>query len=317
MGSRPSAFVFTQIGPLRLYSTRELLALPPPEWLIDGIITEGGVAGMYGAPEAGKSFLAIDMALCIAAGIPWQGHETQKGFVLYISAEGGSGVGKRALAWLLEHQIDPREADVAWLIESIPVNADSEQMITLMERIVNEVRRHPVLIVVDTLARCFDGDENQQEDMGRFVAGIDILRQEFGCTVMVVHHTNAGGTRERGNTAFRGAADTMIRIEKTDNAISLICDKQKDAAHFDDHLFELTVIAAADSCVLRHGGATATQTAVALLALLPEGGLTWVDWQARAQDHEIDGRRFAQAFGTLRYQKKVQKRGDSWARTDQ
>lgn len=310
-GSRPSSFVFTQCGPLRLYSTVELLTLPPPEWLIDGIVTEGGLVGLFGQPEVGKSFIGIDMALSVATGQPWQGHQVRKGFVLYISAEGGSGIGKRVLAWLLEHQIDPREADVAWLIESIPVNTDSEQITRLMNRIVDEVRRRPVLIVIDTLARCFDGNENEQEDMGRFIAGVDMLRHEFEATVLVIHHTNVGGTRERGNTAFRGAVDTMIRVQVTDGVIDLTCDKQKDATHFPDQAFELVVIEAADSCVVRAAGAQADQTAETVWATLAAAphGMSWSEW---FQWTTLENSAFSKAFAALRRAKRVEKRGDVW-----
>ena len=34
---KPSAFALTKPGKLRLYSTAELLKMPPPEWLIHGI----------------------------------------------------------------------------------------------------------------------------------------------------------------------------------------------------------------------------------------------------------------------------------------
>ena len=314
-GSRPSSFLFTQVGPLRLYSTSELLNLPAPQWLIDQIVTENGLVGVFGAPEVGKSFLAIDVALCVATGLPWQGHPVHKGFVLYISAEGGSGIGKRVLAWLLEHQMDPREADVAWLIESIPVTADSESMEILMNRIADEVQRHPVLVIIDTLARCFDGNENEQEDMGRFVAGADRLRQTFGATVMVVHHTNVGGTRERGNTAFRGAVDTMIRVDKVDGVMTVTCEKQKDAAHFPEHQVELVVVAAAESCVVQAAGTAEASVEQILLAILGDG-LTWSQWHDSAIEvgTVADTVGFQKGFGTLRYRKQVVKEGEVWRR---
>jgi RecA-family ATPase len=174
MGSRPSDFVFTQHGPIRLYSTLELLNMPAPTWQIDGAIPSGGLVAIYGPPGAGKSFVTIDMAMSIATGRDWFGRKVEPGFVVYISAEGGAGIGKRARAWLTAHDVDPRDVNMAWLIEPMAINADSEQMAVLLNRVV-EVGRTPSLIIVDTLARCFDGDENMQEDMGRFVAGVDML----------------------------------------------------------------------------------------------------------------------------------------------
>lgn len=250
MGARPSHFQLTGPGPLRLYNTTELLFLPPPEWLIEGIVPAGGLIGLYGAPGAGKSFVAIDMALSVATGDAWQGHKVERGNVVYISAEGGTGIGKRVLAWLVTHGIEPHEAKIAWLIESIPIHADSEQMATLMNRIVDEIDIRPSLVVVDTLARCFDGDENQQEDMGRFIAGIDTLRHDLGAAVMIVHHTRLGGDRERGNTAFRGAADAMMALSHEGAEIMLACDKQKDAEEFATISLKRTPVEGTDSCVI-------------------------------------------------------------------
>ena len=57
--------------------------MPPIEWAIgegdDGIITENGLTVLYGAPGAGKSFIALDMALSIANGVEWQGMPTKNG----------------------------------------------------------------------------------------------------------------------------------------------------------------------------------------------------------------------------------------------
>lgn len=250
MGSRPSHFTLTSPGPLRLYSTAELLSMPAPRWLIDGIIPEGGLIGLYGQSGTKKTFIAMDVALCVATGHTWKGHDVQSGYVVYISAEGNAGIGKRALAWLVEHEITEDVPRIAWLLEGVPVNADSDQMVKLMTRIADEIHTKPTLIVIDTLARCFDGDENAQEDMGRFVAGADWLRAEFQCAVLVVHHTRLGGDRERGNTVFRAATDTMIAVEVEDHAIKVSCNKQKDAEEFKEFELELKPVSGTDSCVV-------------------------------------------------------------------
>lgn len=250
--ARASRLSLTTPGRLRLYSTQELLRLPSPRWQVQDILPAGGLVGLYGQPGTGKSFIAIDLAMCVASGLPWHGHQViQQGFVLYISAEGGTGIGKRVQAWLSSNGVSPDAAHIGWLIEAIPINNDSEDMDILFERLGNELEINPSLVIIDTLARCFDGDENQQEDMGRFVAGADRIRQEFKSTVIVVHHTRLDGERERGNTAFRGAADTMCAVERKNGVITLKCNKQKDAEEFVDHAFALSVIPQHESCVIR------------------------------------------------------------------
>lgn len=249
--SRPTGFTLTGPGRLRLYSTAELLRLPPPEWLIENIMPVGGLVGLYGQPGTGKSFVAMDMALSVSTGQAWQEHTTKRGFCLYVAAEGGAGIGKRALAWLEHKRIHARDANVAWLTESIPVTNDSEEIELLFKRILNEIRDTPSLVVIDTLARCFDGDENQQLDMGRFIKGVDKMRTEFEATVIVVHHTRLDGERERGNTAFRGAADVMIQLKRDAGAgIALKCSKQKDSEEFHDIHLQLRVVPNTNSCVV-------------------------------------------------------------------
>lgn len=248
-GARPSSFTLTKPGPLRVYSMTELLKLPPPTWLVEGILPAGGLIGLYGEPGSFKSFIAIDIAMSIATGLPWQGVEVKKGHVIYVAAEGGTGIGKRGAAWLHHRRIRPEKADISWVIESMAVNPDSEQMDMLLTRVGDEMDIAPELIVIDTLARCFDGDENTQEDMGRFVAGVDRLRREFDSTVMVVHHTRLGGDRERGNTAFRGAADTMVVIQRENDQVNVVCNKQKDAMEFSTLQLALKGIPECDSVV--------------------------------------------------------------------
>ncbi len=240
--SRPSEFTLTSPGPLRLYSLGELLRLPPPSWLIKHVITQGGLAGLYGPPGEYKTFVAMDMAMCVATGTPWHGHKVTKQHVVYIAAEGGTGIGLRALGWLQEHGIDQKDADIVVLTESMPVAVDSENMDTFFGRVNNEINRTPGLIIIDTLARCLDGNENEQEDMGRFIGGVDRFRREFGATVLVVHHTRLDADRERGSTVFRGAADAMISVRKQGNGHVLVsCNKQKDFEEFKDHEFDIRV----------------------------------------------------------------------------
>lgn len=314
MSSRPSQFTLTRPGQVRLYSTTELIAMPPPEWLIDPVMPAGGMVGLYGPPGAGKSFLAIDFAMAVATGRAWQGRPTKKGLVVYISAEGGAGIGKRVLAWLKANHVDPKDAKIAWLIESLPMTEDSEGVAILLKRLVDEVGEAPVLIIVDTLARCFDGDENQQEDMNRFVAGVDLLRKELGCTVIIVHHTRLEADRERGNTAFRGAADTMIAVTITGhNEFSVSCNKQKDAEAFEELAFKLLPVEDTESCVLSN-----TQPAKAVRAEQAEKLLTVLrslgpcDWDTWMSGTGLNASQFQKAFNHIKRAQQVEKTPQGW-----
>lgn len=209
-----------------------------------------------------NSFLALDMALSVATGRTWQGKAVDAGFVVYVSAEGTAGLGKRILAWLKARAVSVSEPNIAWITEAIPMADGAEEVDTLFARF-QEIGQMPVLVILDTLARCFVGDENLQEPMGHFVAAVDRLRLDCGATVLVVHHTSASGDRERGSTAFRGAADAMIRVmpgfvgqqvgkflRPPQGTMTLVCDKQKEAEPFPVGLGSLIVEPTTQSCHL-------------------------------------------------------------------
>ena len=300
MSSRPSAYQLTSPGPLRLYSTTELLTLPPPEFLVEPIVQVGGFSGLYSPSNLGKTFVAIDVAMSVASGLSWQGHATMEGYVIYVSAEGGSGIGKRARAWLQYHDVAARDAQIAWIIEPLLVYPESEQLDRLLERIA-EIDRRPSLVVLDTLNRCFDGNENETEDMTAFVRGCDILRHQLETAVLVVHHTRLDGDRERGNTAFKGAADTMIALKAGEMHLTLECAKQKEWEAFPAIDFRLDKVLMADeqdialdSCVpvlLNRQGRPQKVTDDQLLAPLRSGPLNAEEWRRLVQP-EVSHRTF-------------------------
>lgn len=306
MGSRPSQFPFTQSGPLRLYSTAELLNLPAPTWLVDKIIPAGGAIALWGMPGAAKSFIAIDIAMSVATGRDWNGHAVERGFVVYVSAEGGAGIGKRARAWLQANGVAARDADLAWLVESLHVGLGSDQLEAFCERLDHEVRRDPTLIVIDTLARCFEGDENLQEDMNHFVAGVDLLRKRFNCTVLVVHHSRLDGTRERGSSSFHGAMDMMMSAEKDSLQIVVKCKKQKDDEEFEDILLELVKVDGTDSCVVMPNSSVANEAQMldemvaALVQVQPCSWDTWRDQTGFTQSKFMKGYQRVKASGRAR-----------------
>ncbi len=261
---------------IQTFTVEELLALKPPSWLVDGVLPEQGLIALYGPPANGKSFIALDMALSIASGMPWQGHSVQKGYVVYISAEGGAGLGKRVGAWLTHKQILPADYKhllLNFVVSAIRIHPESEDLGEILAQTVNESGYQellasvldpdesspPLFIIVDTLARCFEGDENQQEDMGAFIRGLDYLRESHTATVLVVHHTNKGQTDMRGSSAFEGACDTIISSTKDGSAVTLECTKQKDAVEFPEAVFTLHVIPEWNSCVVE---STETRTAL-------------------------------------------------------
>lgn len=206
----------------------DILADPEPEWLIEGVYTQDSLAVVFGNPEAFKTFFALAVAFSVATGKPLFDtyNVMRSGDVVYIYGEGGRGIGKRLNAWEAFNGCD---AERFFGIPE-PVDMLSKEP----ERVIADIEAaniNPVLIVLDTMARCFGaGDENSTQDMNAFVRGCDKLRRAFpGCTVLVVHHTGWEGTRPRGARAWEGALDTATKMEReAGNLVTLSVTKQKD-----------------------------------------------------------------------------------------
>ena len=60
----------------KLHSLKDVLNLPPPDWLVTTVMPIGSQVVLFGPSGSGKSFVALDMALpWLATGQPWQGLE--------------------------------------------------------------------------------------------------------------------------------------------------------------------------------------------------------------------------------------------------
>jgi len=183
-----------------------------------------------------------------------------------------------------------------------PVQLLDESDLELFLQSLHGLRTPPVLIVFDTLARCFVGmDENAARDMGQLVDVAQKLQQEFGATIGFVHHTGKGDKdEERGSNALRGGCDTMIRLRSTSGEITLTNTKQKDHEEFGSIGLSLKAISlgfdedaqAITSCVLEPGQGTRipddTSAGSQLLALralaqFPNGAARSSDWYNELQ----------------------------------
>lgn len=233
---------------LRLIPAAEAIRQPSaPHWLVKGVVDADSLACLFGPSGSGKSFVALDMALCIASGVAWHGRKiAHAGPVVYVAGEGLHGLKKRIRAWFLDHpDIDPES--VPFFLTSRPVrflSADDLEIAVSEINTIVESHGRPKLVVVDTVARCFgDGDENSTADMNAFVDALYELKQAFECCVFCVHHTGlADQSRARGSSAFKAALDWEYSLAVSDGQKLLACTKAKDCEAPESLAFETEVI---------------------------------------------------------------------------
>ena len=209
----------------QLLSIDDLDQLPAPDWVITGFLPEG-LSVLFGAPSTFKSFIALDLALSVAAGVPWAGRPVRQGYVVFVAAEGTSGLKQRKDAWIAAHDDKGVIDELRTHAHFLPLSVDllDPTAAARLSAALTGVPARPALVVIDTMARGMTGDENSAKDVGRFIAAVDALPASAR---LVVHHTGKDGSSERGSGALRGAADMMARLKREEQSqrVELSCDK--------------------------------------------------------------------------------------------
>lgn len=204
----------------------------PPKWLIENTLVAESAIELYGQYGSYKSFLALDMALHLAAGLPWAGHKTIAARpVLYVPGEGSHGIGARIEAWLSEHGNAGR--DNIRVSNEMPMFAEPNDLEDFA-RAIKDFR--PALIVFDTFSRALAGlDENSAKDVNMFFARAEKLARPVAAAVMIVHHTGKDASKgSRGSNSIPASCDTIFETVLTSRYhATLTMEKQKDWSEWD------------------------------------------------------------------------------------
>lgn len=230
----------------KLTPAHQLTDLPPVRWQIKKILPSRDVAAIYGAPGAGKSFMALDMAASIAEGRDWMGYRTKPAQVVYVVLEAANGFSGRLKAWQMHHKRQlPGRFNV---ITHTPLALSSpKDLIDLMEsiRAVVGADHGGMVLFIDTLARAMGAfEENSNDDMSRVIAACDALSKGLQCTVVTVAHPGKDSAKGmRGGSALLGGLDTVIQLEKDAEGIrTWKIEKQKEGEDGLSGSFKLHVI---------------------------------------------------------------------------
>lgn len=192
-----------------MLSRSRLSELPDPVPLVPGLIYRESIVVLSGKFGTYKSFVAVALACALATGTEWLGHAVvQRVPVIYAAAEGAYGIRKRIAAWESKYGAVP---DDLYLIPlSVRINRPDD-MKELGELIVETGAK---IIVFDTLHASTPGvDENDSGEMGTIMDTLRTLRDLYGVTTVLPHHTGHGGGRARGSSSIEDDADTSFVID--------------------------------------------------------------------------------------------------------
>ncbi|MFA5677387.1 MAG: AAA family ATPase [Pseudomonas sp.] len=142
-----------------------------------------------------------------------------------------NGISRRIEVWSKQNGIRPARLYVSNKSLDLFHPDGARRLEDVIERVANETGETPQLIVIDTLARNFSGDENSAGDISKFINHLDEIRFRWGASVLIVHHSGKNpGRGSRGSTALTGAVDAEYEFTRDrDAAIRVTNLKMKEA----------------------------------------------------------------------------------------
>lgn len=213
-------------------------------WTVKHVLPADSLGMLFGGSGTFKSFLAVDMALHVAHGLPWMGRLTRRAPVLYIAAEGGAGLAARIRAWHKSRGL--KRDDVRDSFAVLPVALDLSADAWRVVEAAQGMGLSPGLVVVDTLSQTYSGEENSANEMAAYFRELGLrFREVWGASVVIVHHSGHNATeRPRGSSAIRANVDFLLGAWRDEKEMlaTLSCVKQKDGELFDDATFAVNVV---------------------------------------------------------------------------
>jgi hypothetical protein len=194
--------------PLPVQPAHRLLDRPEEQrWLVTGLWAEEAVGIVGGEPKCCKSFLALDLAVSVAAGTPCLRRfpVSKSGRVLLYAAEDALHIVRHRLDGICAAAAaDLADLDIQVITSpSLRLDLDADRA-SLDETI---ARLKPRLLVLDPFVRLHRIDENLSGEVAPLLAYLRALQRQHGLAVVLVHHARKGAGNIRAGQALRGSSE--------------------------------------------------------------------------------------------------------------
>ena len=175
-------------------------------WLVQSLWTSAGAGVLGGQPKAGKTWLALDIALSVASGTPCLGAfpVPEPGPVLLYLAEDSAANARDRVTGLCHHRGVNLGALELMLLSTPTLRLDRPDHAKRLAATVAHVR--PRLLVLDPFVRVQSIDENSATEVSRLLSGLTDLKRAFDLAILLVHHVRKNGAGHPGQS-LRGSSD--------------------------------------------------------------------------------------------------------------
>lgn len=215
---------------------------PPREWLVENFITPGTTTALFGEGGIGKSMLALHMGLCMTQGKPFMGIRTKKARVFGVFCEDDKHELHRRMERMCAYEginiADTRDMKV-WSRDGKSNFLTDEKgratefygkLWAKLERFQGE-DQSPMLVIIDTAAHVFGGNEIVRREVTDFVANyLGRIAKRFGAVLLLAHPSKSGiitGSGDSGSTGWNGSVRSRAYLHHTDDKRNVVLDFKK------------------------------------------------------------------------------------------
>lgn len=215
----------------KTYTAKEYFekhGLSEQEWLIPGFIPAESVIVLYADGGVGKTRLAFSLARSAVTGgtFAYEGTEFDPMNTLLIETDQGPRITSKLLE--MQELVDGEHCQRLHICDEWSVGEFGKLKAMLKQH-------QPKLVIIDSLTSISVDSlysENEAE-YARPLVRLRHLAKEFGCSFLVIHHSNANGDM-RGSRAIRNTVDEVWKFTKTQTEIEtyncLTIDKTRSRA---------------------------------------------------------------------------------------
>jgi hypothetical protein len=180
---------------------------PELRWLVTHLWSQDAVGIVGGEPKCCKSFLALDIAVAVAGGVPCLRRFAvpNPGRVLLYAAEDAPDIVRRRLEGIAAAAgVNLRDLDIQVItVPTLRLDLPADRL-ALQDAV---ARLQPRLLILDPFVRLHRIDENASGEVAPLLAFLRELQRQYALAVLVVHHAKKGAGNVRAGQALRGSSE--------------------------------------------------------------------------------------------------------------
>ena len=199
-----------------------------PPSLIKGVLPKTGVAFLGGQSGAGKTFLAVDLAVALTTQQSFFGRRVrEKVGVIILAGEGAETLQPRIKVARMARNVEGN-LPIAWM-DNVPNLADqnaAKVILPQLKALDSHFREHHGVrlgvIIFDTLAATFLlQDENDNSEASKVIKVLQNISATTNALCIPVHHYGKGAeTGLRGASAWRAGSDAVLSVTADRNQLT-------------------------------------------------------------------------------------------------